>query len=101
MSCASALVVDLWDALHWLQALIQRGTDSVTTEGVTRAGFMHLQALIITQQRLDVCWHQLRKFGYNKTVELDSSLMASVPGKAAGSATPCAVDSVRPSLPMT
>lgn len=85
-----------------VQALIQRDTESVTTAGVTRAGFMHLQALIIVQERLDVCWHQLRKFGYDKTVALDPALLSAVPGRVAAdpaaSSLPCAFDTVRPAL---
>lgn len=62
-----------------LQALMERAPDSVTTQGVTRSGFMQLQAMMIQQERLDICWNMLRSFGYNRQLHLDSGVYASIP----------------------
>lgn len=61
-----------------LQALMERSPDSVTTQGVTRSGFMQLQAMMIQQQRLDICWTMLRSFGYNRQLHLKPEMFSHI-----------------------
>lgn len=65
--------------LSCMQALMERAPDSVTTLGITRSGFMQLQAMMIQQQRLDICWNMLRSFGYNRQLILDPAVYQSIP----------------------
>lgn len=62
-----------------MQALMERAPDSVTTHGITRSGFMQLQAMMIQQQRLDICWNMLRSFGYNRHLHLEAAVYESIP----------------------
>lgn len=62
-----------------VQALMERAPDSVTTLGITRSGFMQLQAMMIQQLRLDICWNMLRSFGYNRQLHLDPSVYDLIP----------------------
>ena len=55
-----------------------RSPDSVTTQGVTRSGFLQLQAMMIQQQRLDICWTMLRSFGYNRDLHLRPELFTNI-----------------------
>jgi hypothetical protein len=66
-----------------LQALMERSPDSVTTQGVTRSGFMQLQAMMIQQQRLDICWTMLRSFGYNRQLHLKPDMFSHIKDLAA------------------
>lgn len=62
-----------------MQALMERAPDSVTTLGITRSGFMQLQAMMIQQLRLDICWNMLRSFGYNRQLHLDPAVYDLIP----------------------
>lgn len=68
-----------------MQALMERAPDSVTTQGITRNGFMQLQAMMIQQQRLDICWTMLRSFGYNRQLHLKPDMFASIKDHASDS----------------
>jgi hypothetical protein len=61
-----------------VQTLMGRSQDSVTTLGVTRVGFMQLQAMMIQQQRLDICWTMLRSFGYNRQLHLKPEMFTHI-----------------------
>ena len=71
---------------------MERSNDSVTTLGVTRNGFMQLQAMMIQQQRLDICWTVLRSFGYNRQLHLKPEMFAHIKDLA--------TEPVRPPTPL-
>jgi EF hand associated len=68
---------------------MERAADSVTTQGITRNGFMQLQAMMIQQQRLDICWTMLRSFGYNRQLRLKPEMLASIKDYASDPVSSC------------
>ena len=71
---------------HAVQMLIEDANDPqaepVTTEGITRVGFMQLQMQMLVQERLDLIWHMLFRFGYTRSLALDPRLFASLPDRS-------------------
>ena len=57
--------------------------EPVTTEGITRVGFIQLQAEMIRMERLDLVWHMLFRFGYSRTLALSPLLFSTLPDRAA------------------
>jgi hypothetical protein len=53
--------------------------EPVTTEGITRVGFIQLQAHMIMMQRLDLVWRMLFMFGYDRTLHLMPGLFVTIP----------------------
>jgi hypothetical protein len=65
-----------------LQLLIRENTvdqEPVTTEGLTRIGFIQLQVQMLVIQRADLVWRTLIKFGYDHSLSLEPALYASIP----------------------
>lgn len=54
-------------------------SEPVTTEGITRIGFIQLQAQMIVMERVDLVWRMLFMFGYDRTLSLSPQLFASIP----------------------
>jgi EF hand associated len=53
--------------------------EPVTTEGITRVGFIQLQAQMVVTERLDLVWRMLFMFGYDRSLSLDAKLFANIP----------------------
>jgi hypothetical protein len=68
-----------------LQLLIRENAvdqEPVTTEGLTRIGFIQLQVQMLVIQRADLVWKTLMKFGYDRSLSLDPALYTSIPQHA-------------------
>jgi hypothetical protein len=76
-----------------LQLLIRENTvdeEPVTTEGLTRIGFIQLQVQMLVIQRADLVWQTLIKFGYDRSLTLDPALYAGIPQHACQPVRPAA-----------
>ena len=65
-----------------MQLLIEGSTseqEAVTTEGLTRVGFIQLQGHMLMNDRVDLIWRMLFKFGYDRSLHLQPALFANIP----------------------
>ena len=57
--------------LDWIKELIQEQCEhGITAEGINIWGFLHLNKMMIQRLKIDVCWHILSHFGFDKNLEI-------------------------------